>query len=301
MVKVRVPATTANLGPGFDTLGLALSLYNEFIFEEIPEGLKITGFEEEYNSKDNLVYLSMMETFREIGYKPKGISIDAKIDIPISRGLGSSASCIVAGVIGANELAGGSLSMDEVFQLATRIEGHPDNIAPALFGGLITSLMEGDEVLYNKIQVAKGIKFIGLIPDFTLSTKESRGVLPSTIEFKDGVDNVSRVSLLLSALSNGRFDLLQYALKDKLHQAYRGKLIPNFFDIIEECERMKSLGVYLSGAGPTIMCIIDEENENFIGEIGDYIHTLDQAWDVKELSIDLEGAKLNNIFVNGYI
>ncbi|SHD77753.1 Homoserine kinase [[Clostridium] ultunense Esp] len=292
MVKVRVPATTANLGPGFDTLGLALNLYNEFTFEEIPEGYKISGFKKEYGSTNNLVYRSIKETFREIGYTPTGISIDANTNIPISRGLGSSASCILAGVIGGNELAGRPLGKDEIFQLATKIEGHPDNIAPALFGGLVISLMEEEKVIYNRIEVAKGIKFIALISDFTLSTKESREVLPSMVEYKDCINNINKVALLISALTNGRFDLLRYAFKDRLHEPYRGKLIPDFFNIIEKCKKMDSLGVYLSGAGPTIMCIIDEDNEEFTKEIKAYLHTLDQPWNIRELNIDLEGTKI---------
>lgn len=293
MVKVRVPATTANLGPGFDTLGLALNLYNEFTFQEIPEGLKISGLKKEYDLTNNLVYKSMKETFKEIGYIPTGISIDAKTNIPISRGLGSSASCILAGVIGANELAGSPLGKDEVLKLATKIEGHPDNIAPALFGGLVISLMGEDKVICNKIEVNRGIKFIALISDFTLSTKESREVLPTIIEFKDCINNISKVSLLISALSNGRFDLLKYAFKDRLHEPYRGKLIPDYFNIIEQCEKLDSLGAYLSGAGPTIMCIVEEDNRDFIEKIKSYLHTLDQQWYIKELSIDLEGTKVS--------
>ena len=292
MIKVRVPATSANLGPGFDTLGLSLGLYNEFIFEETCKGIELVGFEEEYDHKDNLVYLSMMETFKEVGYSPRGIKIDAKINIPISRGLGSSASCILAGIIGANKLSGDTLSIDEIFYLATKIEGHPDNIAPALFGGLVVSLMDGNKVLYNKIEIAKGIKFVALIPDFTLSTKESREVLPSTIEFKDAINNVSRVSFLLSALVNGKFNLLKYCFKDRLHEPYRGKLIPDFSNLIEQCEEIGALGAYLSGAGPTIMCIIDQEDEDFTKTIRSYLNTLESIWSVKELTMDLEGIRI---------
>ncbi len=293
MIKVIVPATSANMGPGFDTLGLALNLYNIFTFKEISKGLEINGFDKEYNYENNLVYTSMLETFKEIDYTPKGISIDIESNIPISRGLGSSASCILGGVIGANELAGAPLSKEEVFQLATRIEGHPDNIAPALFGGLIVSVMDGEKILYNKVKVCSGIKFVALVPDFVLSTKEAREVLPSSISFQQGVNNISRVSLLLSALSNGRFDLLKYSFKDALHQPYRGKIIPDFFNIINKCEEMDVLGVYLSGAGPTIMCILEEDNNSFIVDIKRYLNTLKGNWGIKELYIDLEGTRIS--------
>ncbi len=292
MINIRVPGTSANIGPGFDTLGLALDIYNEFRFQEIPEGIEIQGFEKEIHLEDNLIYTSMMETFREIGCRPKGVRVDVSANIPISRGLGSSASCILGGVVGANELAGSPLSREEIFKLATKIEGHPDNIAPALFGGLVVSIMEGDRILYNTVEVHKGIKFIALIPDFVLSTRRSREVLPETIDFQQGINNISRVSLLLSALSNGRFDLLRYSLEDVLHQPYRGKLIPNFFNILNKCWDMGVLGVYLSGAGPTIMCIVEEDDEKFKEEIGEYLEVLEDNWDIMELHMDLDGTRI---------
>ena len=159
MIKIRVPATTANLGSGFDSLGIALNLYNIFSFEETPGGLEIIGKLDYEKAKNNLVYRSMLKTFEIIGYKAKGIRINIETNIPVSRGLGSSSTCILGGVMGANEIAKSPLSIDEVFKLATRIEGHPDNIGPALFGGLISSLMEDDFVYYNKIDIAKGLKF----------------------------------------------------------------------------------------------------------------------------------------------
>lgn len=293
MIKVRVPATSANIGPGFDTLGLALDLYNTYIFEEIPLGLEIRGCEEKYKNINNLVYTSMIKTFDHIGYKFKGIRIHMDSNIPVSRGLGSSAACILGGVMGANELAGGPLSKEEILKIATDIEGHPDNIAPALFGGLIVSVMEDNQVLYNPVDVAKGIKFVLLIPDFILSTSEARGVLPSEVSYKDAVYNVSRVSLLLSALSNGRFDLLKYATKDSLHQPYRGNLIPHFDEIIKTCDELGALGVYLSGAGPTIMAIIENEDNGFIRKIQDYLDSANLSWQVKELNLDLKGAIIN--------
>lgn len=290
MIKVRVPASSANLGPGFDTLGLALDLYNEFIFEEIEEGFEILGFDERYTNKDNLVYRAMERTFEKIGYRVKGIRIEGHINIPVSRGLGSSASCILGGVLGANEIAGSILSKDEIFQLAVDIEGHPDNISPALFGGLTVSIMEENKPLYNQFQIHKGLKFFALVPDFTLSTKEARAVLPNLIDYKDGISNVSRVALLLSALANGRFDLLKYGLKDKLHQPYRGELIPDFHNIIKKAEEFGGLGAFLSGAGPTIMCIIEEDDKDFPIKIKNYLMTLGNKWDTIEMNIDLKGS-----------
>lgn len=291
MIKIRVPATSANIGPGFDTLGLALNMYNTFTFEEIEEGLEIIGVPDKYNNNENLTYVSMLRTFEKIGYKANGIRITADTDIPPSRGLGSSASCIVAGIAGANQIANGDLNIEDILEIATEIEGHPDNVAPAIFGGLIVSLVD-ENILYNKFEVKAKFKLIALIPDFTLSTEDARSILPKEIAHKEAVENVGRVSMLLSALSNGRLDLLKYSLKDNLHQPYRGKLIKDYFNIIKKCEELGVLGSYLSGAGPTIMCLVENEDRSFNKEIGAYLDTLDKKWNVVELEIDYEGLML---------
>lgn len=290
MIKVKVPATSANLGPGFDTLGLAFNMYNSYTFEEIQNGLEITGCESDFANEDNMVYTSMKKVFEKTGYEPKGIRIHLDSSIPISRGLGSSAACILGGVIGANELSGGILSQEELLYIATEIEGHPDNIAPALFGGLVVSSMEDEKVLYNQINIADGIKFIALIPDFKLSTSEARGVLPKEVSYKDAIYNVSRVSLLLTALNNGRFDLLKYALQDVLHQPYRGKLIRGFDEIMEKSQELGALGMFLSGAGPTMMAIVAEDDIKFTAKIKEYLESAGHTWTIKELEVDSLGA-----------
>ncbi|MGO1469162.1 MAG: homoserine kinase [Tissierella sp.] len=292
MIKIRVPATSANLGPGFDSLGLALKLYNTFTFEEKSEGVEIIGALDEELDKDNLVYTSMVKTFDFLAYKPKGIKINIETNIPVSRGLGSSASCILGGVMGANEIAGSPLSIDEIFDLSTKIEGHPDNIAPALFGGLISSIMEEENIYYNKIEIAKGLKFVAIVPDFTISTKKAREVLPEKISYKKAVENVSRVSLLISSLVNGRFDLLKYSFKDNLHQPYRGELIKGFDKVLDKIYEFGALGGYLGGAGPTIMALVDENDKDFKLKIEDFLKSINYNWRVIELEIDLSGAKV---------
>lgn len=292
MINIRVPATTANLGPGFDTLGISLNLYNKFTFEEISKGIEIIGALDNEKDIDNLVYTSMLKTFESIGYKPKGMRINIEANIPVSRGLGSSSTCILAGVMGANKIAGSPLLIEDIFELATEIEGHPDNIGPALFGGFVTSLMEDSRVYYNKIDLAKGIKFVAIIPDFKLSTKIARQVLPKNISHKAAVENISRVSLLISALSNGKFDLLKPALKDNLHEPYRGKLIKNFDEILNKIYEFKALGGYLSGGGPTIMAIVSQDNNTFKQEMEAYFRFINYNWKVLELEIDLDGAKI---------
>ena len=290
MIKVRVPATSANMGPGFDTLGIALSLYNEFIFEEIDKGIELIGFEKGHDTEENLVYKSMIKTLEGLDHEIKGIRIEGKMDIPISRGLGSSASCILAGVMGANKIANSPLSQEEVFNIATEIEGHPDNIAPALFGGLMVSLMEEGNIIYEKVEIKDDLKFNALIPEFTLSTSEARKVLPSQIDLKTAVENNSKTAILLMSLINGNYDKLKVALKDEIHQPYRGKLIANFFDIINKIYELNGLGAYLSGAGPTIMAISQKDNDKLLKEIDDYLKSLDNKWEVRSLEIDKNGA-----------
>jgi homoserine kinase len=292
MIKVRVPATSANIGPGFDCLGVALNLYNTFYFEEIERGLVIEGCCQEFSNEDNLIYVSMMKCFEKLGYKPRGIRIVIEDDIPVSRGLGSSAACIVGGVIGANEIAGGVLSQKEILNLATEIEGHPDNVAPALLGGMTVAIQDGNNIHYSKVNVARGLKFYAMIPDFKLSTKESRSVLPKQIPYKDGVFNVGRVSLLITALTNGEFHLLKVSCDDKLHQIYRGKLINGFDRIKDKCEDLGSLAMFLSGAGPTLMALTDDSNAQFYADIKKFLSTLNNKWEVKSLNIDLGGAKV---------
>lgn len=294
MIKVRVPATTANIGSGFDCLGIALNLYNTFYFEEIDEGLIIDGTNKEFQNEDNLVYKSMKKTFDVIGYKYEGIKIRIEDNIPISRGLGSSAACIVGGIIGANKLAGDILSKEEMLKLATEIEGHPDNVAPALYGGMTAAIYEKEKVYYSKINIAKGLKFYALIPNFKLSTEEARAVLPQNIPYKDGVFNIGRMALLISCLVNGEFHLLKEACKDKLHQDYRGKLIDDYDKIMKVCEDIGVLGVFLSGAGPTIM-ILNSDNSNIKESLKREFSRLDNKWEVNELSIDYYGAKVEYV------
>ena len=219
MIRVRVPATSANMGPGFDSIGIAVELYNEFGFEETESGLKFNGVAEEFCNENNVVYEAMMFCFNKGKYNPKGLEISTiKQDIPISRGLGSSSSCIVAGLIGANAIMGNKFSKDEILQMAVEIEGHPDNVAPAVLGGMVVAIMEGGRVYYDIVKVQEHVKFIPIIPDFRLSTKDARVVLPKEISLKDGVYNVSRASLMVTALTNGNYDLLKYACRDAFHE-----------------------------------------------------------------------------------
>ena len=291
MIRVRVPATSANMGPGFDSIGIAVELYNEFGFEETESGLKFNGVAEEFCNENNVVYEAMMFCFNKGKYNPKGLEISTiKQDIPISRGLGSSSSCIVAGLIGANAIMGNKFSKDEILQMAVEIEGHPDNVAPAVLGGMVVAIMEEGRVYYDKVRVQEHIKFVPIIPDFRLSTKDARVVLPKEISLKDGVYNVSRASLMVTALTNGNYDLLKYACRDTFHENYRSKLIRGFYEVKEESTRLGALATYLSGAGPTIMAMISDENDKFKSHMEKFLEVKSLNWAIHELSIDKNGA-----------
>ncbi|KEI91938.1 homoserine kinase [Clostridium botulinum] len=294
MVEVRVPATSANIGPGFDCLGVAVNIYNKFFVEEIEEGIIFEGCADKFKNENNLIYVAMKKCFDKIGYKPTGLRIKIESDIPVSRGLGSSAACVVGGIVSANELAGGVLNKKELLDLAVEVEGHPDNVNPAFCGGMTASISDNREVIYSKVKVSEGIKFCALIPDFTLSTEKARAVLPKSIDYKDGIFNVGRTALMISALNNGDFHLIKYACKDKLHQDYRAKLIENFYSIKKQCEKLNSLGVFLSGAGPTIMVMLREEDKDFSKNIKSFLETLKNKWEVRELKIDKLGTVVNN-------
>jgi len=293
VVKVTVPASTANIGPGFDTLGLALNLYNEYTFEEIDKGLIIEGCPDIFDNKNNLVYKSFMITAKKLGEKVKGLKISMNTHIPISRGLGSSSACIVGGVYGANYLYNGGLSKDELFEIAVMIEGHPDNIAPCVYGGLTASIVEKNKPYTMHYNINDKLKFCALIPDFETSTKEARKLLPATINFCDAVFNISRVSFLLKALEIGDINMIGISLKDKLHQMYRATLIHECDDVSEICIVNGSSAIFISGSGPTLMNITD--NDKLPELIKDSISKLKYEWEVKLLKIDRNGAKVEII------
>lgn len=295
MMEIRVPATSANMGPGFDCLGVALDMFNTFYVEEIESGLQIEGCEEEYKNENNLVYRSMQKCFEKAGYNPKGIKIRIEGEIPKSRGLGSSASCIIGGILAANEISGRRLNSREILELATEIEGHPDNVSSALYGGMQVSIREGSSVFNERIELPGGIKFCAIIPDFTLSTREARNILPNKVSYKDAAFNIGRASLLIAALSRGNFDLLKAACMDKIHENYRGSLIRNYYEIINASNYLNPAGVFLSGSGPTIMNIVREEDRNFAGDMENFLSTLKDRWIVKELQLCREGAAVRNI------
>lgn len=290
MIEITVPATTANIGPGFDCLGMALNLYTNILFEEIEKGLIIEGCQPEYKNKNNLIYQAMLKTFKKIGYEHKGIKININSDIPVSRGLGSSAACILAGIMAANEIADAQLTKLQILKIATQMEGHPDNVAPALLGGMIVSVYDNDEVYFSKIPLNNSMDFYALIPGFTLSTSEARSVLPKNIPFKDATFNIGRVALMIASLINGNLNLLNVSIQDRLHQKYRGALIYEYDTIMKRLDNLQVKGAFLSGAGPTIIAITDKNDTAMEADIANVVHNLENQWTIKKLHTEINGA-----------
>jgi len=295
MFEIKVPATSANMGPGLDTLGVAFKLYNRFIVEEIENGLEIFGCDEKFANSDNLVYSSMLKTFEKIEQAPKGVRLTFKTDIPVSGGLGSSATCILAGITAANRLCGDVLTKQEVLNFACEIEGHSDNVTPALVGGMTVSIMDEDASHYNKIPISGGVKFCALIPKLQLSTEASRAVLPKTVLLEDAVYNLGRVSMLIVALVNGDYKGVKFACNDKLHQPYRMDLIENYSEITSFVKDSEALGVFLSGAGPTIMVMLKKDDNNTEEKLKKFLKGLSGNWETLYLEIDEFGLEILDI------
>jgi len=295
MYKVVVPATSANLGPGFDCLGVALELYNTIEVEEIGTGLKIESCSgnNNYNNENNLIYRTMRYLFDKVGHNPKGIRIVQTDNIPATRGLGSSAACIVAGLLAANMMTGQNFSRDEIALMAANLDGHPDNTTPAVFGGLRASVITEDKLYHVGIETTENLKFVALIPDFTLSTTKARMILPQLISHNDAVFNLGRLALLVSSLSQGKFENLVCGLEDKIHQPYRKRFIPDIDKIFKKSMDLGARGCYISGAGPTLMALVDSEYNEFCNKMGKYIvDNLKTSWTIVLLKMNKNGAEV---------
>ena len=269
-VHIQVPASTANLGPGFDALGLALGLYNEIEVEFAGTGLALDvegeGAEKLRSlGERNLVARSVTETLARLGIRPDGIRVRMVNRIPLSRGLGSSSAAAMGGVAAALALAGATLGPEEMLGLALPFEGHPDNITPALLGGLTVSTVIEGTVRCVKLPVPEGLQAIAVIPEFHLSTAKARKALPHTVPRADAVFNVGRATLFLAAMQAGRLELLREAAQDRLHQPYRAPLVPGMEEVLAEGERAGALACFLSGVGPTLLALTSGDGGN-IGE-----------------------------------
>ena len=260
MIKIRIPATSANIGSGFDSLGLALNLYNYIYMEQI-DGIEIKSKDHTVipTGENNLVYKTAKHLFEICGKPFTGLHIEQENNIPMTRGLGSSSACIVGGLFGANELMGNPLSQDELVNFAAVMEGHPDNSTPAILGGLVTAVIDEGKVYCVKQEITEKLRFFAFIPDFEMSTEMARAALPQTVAHKDGVFNLSRAALMSVSLYSGKFQNLRIAAQDRLHQPYRLGLIKDGDKVFQLAYDLGAYAAYISGAGSTLMAIVDEK------------------------------------------
>ncbi len=284
MIEISVKATTANLGPGFDCMGLALDMENKVFIKESHK---------EFKDNKNLIYHSIKKIFDMAGKSLPNFRIDQQIQIPISRGLGSSAACIAAGCMAGNILSESNLSIRDLIKIGTSIEGHPDNIVPAFLGGYTISSLENDEVVYFRQEAYKGFKYGVMIPEFTLSTAAARKVLPESIPYKDAVYNIGKSALLSAAMITGDEELLKFACKDKIHEPYRKHLIPGFEKIRSKTESSGALATFLSGAGPTIVSVLRADDNVFEKEMSVFFQNMDGNWDLKIIKASNVGVLVN--------
>ncbi|RAM51185.1 MAG: homoserine kinase [Hapalosiphonaceae cyanobacterium JJU2] len=314
-ISVIVPATTANLGPGFDCIGAALTLYNEFKFMRVDssfplEGevgkvkITVTGVEAEQMQTDesNLLYQAFVKLYQHLEQTPPPVEIEIKLGVPLARGLGSSATAIVGGLVGANVLAGEALSQSQLMELAIAMEGHPDNVVPALLGGCRLAAtgvevepprgQERQEWEICEVPWCENIVPVVAIPDFELSTKEARQVLPTQVSRADAIFNTAHLGLLLRGLETGNEDWLRVALQDKLHQPYRKALIQGYDAVNAAAIAAGAYGMVISGAGPTLLALTDTKDSEAV------VAAMSAAWQsqgisptVRSLAIDTQGTR----------
>lgn len=289
MVKVRTGATSANLGPGFDCIGVALNIYNDVWFETSDVFELITDGKNEKINKDNIYYKSVKSVYDLCGETFSGIKISQKPSIPAARGLGSSSACIVSGIYGANMLLKNPLKQSDLIDLAAKIEGHPDNTTPCIAGGLCCCVLEDNHVYYNRVPIDDSIMFCAFIPNFKMPTKESRRILPHGITHNDASYNISRAAYLVSLFYEKDYSNIGIALNDKLHQPYRLSMIEGSDKIFDIANKFGALGTYLSGAGPTIISIVDSKNNDFVNNSNKYLKENLKQWKLIVLNSDKHG------------
>ena len=294
MIRMRIPATSANIGAGFDSLGLAVSMYN-FVNMDECEGIIIRTTDDVQvpTDRSNLIYKTAKYLYDLCGKNCPGLYIEQENNIPMARGLGSSSACIVAGLLGANRLMGDPLNRDEIINIAADLEGHPDNSTPALLGGQVTAVLENKKVWYVKQEIRDDLRFVAIVPDFELRTSLARQALPREISHKDGVFNLSRAALMSVSLYSGNYQNLRIAAEDRLHQPYRLSLIKGASAVMESSYLLGAYCTYISGAGSTLMSIISSENTAFEGKLRSILDSYDfTGWKLHTLSIDNQGVLL---------
>lgn len=255
-LRVRVPATSANLGVGFDCLGVALDVRATFTLESADE-LVVTGCEERFRGRDNLVWTTYLDSCATLGVAPEPLAIDIDSPIPLSGGLGSSSTCVVAGVVAALERAGRAGDVVETLDLATKAEGHPDNVAPAVLGGLVSSFIKGGDTVSTRMDVDGRVRFVAIAPPYEVRTADARQVLPREVPLECVAWQTGRAVAVVRALETGDFDLLSRACKDRVHEPYRKHLIADYDQMRASALGAGASAFVISGSGSTMLAICD--------------------------------------------
>lgn len=288
MIRIKVPATSANLGVGFDCMGLAVSLYSTIDFEQSSQKLIISGCDEQFQNEQNLIYQAFVRGCQFLNQPIPNVKITIDNHVPVSRGLGSSAVCIVGGLMGANLWFDSPLNKEEILTLATEMEGHPDNVAPAILGNLNVSFTDSLENIQNvAFKVSSDLFFVALIPDYQLSTKKARQVLPKSMDYQTVSYQVGHAVALSKAVEIGDLQLIRQAIIDKMHEPFRSKLIPDYSAVKSICEKDGGV-LYISGSGSTLMAIAS--NLNDAQKIIDETKKSFPNWETHLLSVDTKGA-----------
>ena len=258
MIKITVPATSANLGIGYDTLGMAVSLYSHFTFERADK-LTITGCPEEFQNENNLVYVSFVDALAAWGEPAFPVAIDIQTDVPVARGLGSSSTCVVAGIMAAAALTGHTVDRAELVRIATEVEGHPDNVAPAILGGAVCSFTPTDSLPQClRYEVSDRLRFITVIPPYEVHTSEARKVVPQEIPLSTAVWQMGRIAGMTRGLETGDLDLIAAANDDRIQEPYRRRLIPDYNAVRDTCLNGGAKTIWISGSGSTLMAVTDD-------------------------------------------
>lgn len=290
-VTITVPATSANLGIGYDCLGMAVSLYSVFTFERAEE-LTITGCPEEFRNEDNLVYRSFLSALEHWGEAPFPIALDIRTRIPVARGLGSSSTCTVAGIMGAAALTGRIVGRAEAVSIATEMEGHPDNVAPAIMGSLVCSFTpEGELPSCIRYNVAPDLRFVTIIPPYEVKTEEARKVVPQEVPLSSAVWQMGRISGLTRGLETGDMKLISAACHDRIQEPYRRELIPEYADVRTLCMEGGAAAMWISGSGSTLMAVTDD---GLVAEsLRARLQALYPSFEVHVLQCDTQGVRIS--------
>ena len=291
MIKITVPATSANLGIGYDTLGMAVSLYSHFTFDRA-DTLQITGCPEEFQNENNLVYVSFVDALREWGVDPFPVKLHIETEVPVARGLGSSSTCVVAGIMAAAALTGHTVDRAELVRIATAVEGHPDNVAPAILGGAVCSFTpEGDLPRCLRYEVSDRLRFITIIPPYEVHTSEARKVVPQEVPLSTAVWQMGRISGLTRGLENGDVELIAAACEDRLQEPYRKTLIPDYEDVRRICLDGGACTMWISGSGSPMMAVTAD---GLVAEsLRARLASLYPAFEVHVLECDTKGVRIS--------